>query len=155
MTPCSPLSFNRRFGGTYRLHLQALSILLATSLLAGLLNLFLRPRKWRQYVPPKRRLKLNGLHGIIFQNMILFITTAVKTSNPTNFMLLRSHNISGINSLLCKLWLLITTPISITEQSPSYENVLFQQEKIFHDLYGIRIVFAEFERFRSSCLPMR
>jgi hypothetical protein len=22
MTPCSPLSFNRRFGGTYRLHLQ-------------------------------------------------------------------------------------------------------------------------------------
>jgi hypothetical protein len=24
MTPCSPLSFNRRFGGTYRLHLQGL-----------------------------------------------------------------------------------------------------------------------------------
>jgi hypothetical protein len=22
MTPCSPMSFNRRFGGTYRLHLQ-------------------------------------------------------------------------------------------------------------------------------------
>jgi hypothetical protein len=22
MTPCSPLSFNRRFGGTHRLHLQ-------------------------------------------------------------------------------------------------------------------------------------
>jgi hypothetical protein len=22
MTPCSPLSFNRRFGGSYRLHLQ-------------------------------------------------------------------------------------------------------------------------------------
>jgi hypothetical protein len=22
MTPCSPLSFNRRFGGTYRFHLQ-------------------------------------------------------------------------------------------------------------------------------------
>jgi hypothetical protein len=31
----------------------------------------------------KRRLKLNGLHGIISQKMILFITTAVKTSNPT------------------------------------------------------------------------
>jgi hypothetical protein len=29
MTPCSPLSYNRRFGGTYRLHL------LATCLLAG------------------------------------------------------------------------------------------------------------------------
>jgi hypothetical protein len=28
-------------------------------------------------------LKLNGLHGAISQKMILFITTAVKTSNPT------------------------------------------------------------------------
>jgi hypothetical protein len=30
----------------------------------------------------KRRLKHNGLHGVISQKMILFITTAVKTSNP-------------------------------------------------------------------------
>jgi hypothetical protein len=29
------------------------------------------------------RLTLNGLHGVISQKMILFITTAVKTSNPT------------------------------------------------------------------------
>jgi hypothetical protein len=37
MTPCSPLSVNRRFGATYRLHL----LLLATCLLAGfLLKLF-------------------------------------------------------------------------------------------------------------------
>jgi hypothetical protein len=28
-------------------------------------------------------LKLNGLDGVISQKMILFITTAVKTSNPT------------------------------------------------------------------------
>jgi hypothetical protein len=28
-------------------------------------------------------LTLNGLHGVISQKMILFITTAVKTSNPT------------------------------------------------------------------------
>jgi hypothetical protein len=27
--------------------------------------------------------KLNGLHGFISQKMILFITTAAKTSNPT------------------------------------------------------------------------
>jgi hypothetical protein len=26
---------------------------------------------------------LNGLHGVISQKMILFITTAVRTSNPT------------------------------------------------------------------------
>jgi hypothetical protein len=27
--------------------------------------------------------QLNGLHGVISQKMILFITTALKTSNPT------------------------------------------------------------------------
>jgi hypothetical protein len=42
--------------------------------------------RWR-YVPPKRRLTLNGLHGVISQMMMLFITTAVKTSNPTVFVL--------------------------------------------------------------------
>jgi hypothetical protein len=36
-----------------------------------------------QYVPPKRRLTLNGLHGVISQKMVLFITTAVRTSNHT------------------------------------------------------------------------
>jgi hypothetical protein len=29
------------------------------------------------------RLTLNGLHGVVSQKLILFITTAVKTSNPT------------------------------------------------------------------------
>jgi hypothetical protein len=28
-------------------------------------------------------LKLNGLHGVISQKIILFITTSEKTSNPT------------------------------------------------------------------------
>jgi hypothetical protein len=54
MTPCSALSFNRRLEGTYILYLQG-------------------RRRWRQYVPPKRRLKLNGLYGVISQKMILFI----------------------------------------------------------------------------------
>jgi hypothetical protein len=35
-----------------------------------LLNLLLRPWRWRRYVPPKRRLKLNGLHGVISQKMM-------------------------------------------------------------------------------------
>jgi hypothetical protein len=34
-------------------------------------------------VPPKRRLNLDGLHDVISEKMVLFITTAVKTSNPT------------------------------------------------------------------------
>jgi hypothetical protein len=27
---------------------------------------------WRRYVPPKRRLKLDGLHGVISEKMIFF-----------------------------------------------------------------------------------
>jgi hypothetical protein len=89
MTPCSPASFNLRFGGIYRLHLQGRINKFSKNQLASrwqaslfLLNLFVRPWRWRRYIPPKRRLKLDGLHGIISQKMILFITTATKTSNP-------------------------------------------------------------------------
>jgi hypothetical protein len=55
MTPCSPLSSNRRFGGTYPLHLQGRRIVQSS----------------------------DGLHGVTSQKTILFITTAVKTSDPT------------------------------------------------------------------------
>jgi hypothetical protein len=68
ITPYSLLKVNLRFGGTYRIHLQ------------GRIN---RPRYqhesrwqaksgWSQYVPPKRRLTFNGLHGFIFQKMVDF-----------------------------------------------------------------------------------
>jgi hypothetical protein len=56
ITPCSPLS-----------------VMLATWFHAGfLLSLFFPPWRWRRYVPPKRRLTLNGLHGGISQKMVLF-----------------------------------------------------------------------------------
>jgi hypothetical protein len=48
-----------------------------------LLGLFFRPWRLRRYVPPKRRLTFNGLHDVISQKVVLFITTAVRTSNPT------------------------------------------------------------------------
>jgi hypothetical protein len=34
-------------------------------------------------VPSKHQLTFNGLHGVISQKIVLFITTAVRTSNPT------------------------------------------------------------------------
>jgi hypothetical protein len=37
-----------------------------------------------RYVPPKLRLTFNGLHGVISQMIWLFVTTAVRTSNPTS-----------------------------------------------------------------------
>jgi hypothetical protein len=49
ITPCTPLKFNRRFGGTYRLHLYGRRIsrvLLATNFHAGFsLRLFIDPEK--------------------------------------------------------------------------------------------------------------
>jgi hypothetical protein len=47
-----------------------------------------RPWRWRRYVPQKRRLTLNGLHGVISQKMARFIITAVRTSNPAK----KSHD---------------------------------------------------------------
>jgi hypothetical protein len=72
ITLCSLLSIYRRFGGTYRLHLQGRKISLA---------------RWRRHIPPKRRFTLNGLHGVISQKIELFITTAVRTSNSTKLNL--------------------------------------------------------------------
>jgi hypothetical protein len=37
------------------------------------LSSFLPPWRWRRYVPPKRWLKPNGLHGVIFQKTLLLI----------------------------------------------------------------------------------
>jgi hypothetical protein len=39
--------------------------------------------KCKQYVPPKHRLNFNGLHGVISQKIVVFITTGVRTSTPT------------------------------------------------------------------------
>jgi hypothetical protein len=43
-------------------------------------------------VPPQLRLTLNGLHGVISQKMILFMTTALKTSNPTEILFVAAFN---------------------------------------------------------------
>jgi hypothetical protein len=48
-----------------------------------LLSPFHRPWIWRRHVIPKLWLTFNGLHGVISQKMVLFITTDVRTSNPT------------------------------------------------------------------------
>jgi hypothetical protein len=99
ITPCSTLKANRRFAATCRLHLQGRRISQAKkSVKAGgeqgqaqlclppatwfLVWLILRPWTWRRHAAPKRRLIPNELHGVISQKTVLFITTAVRTSNP-------------------------------------------------------------------------
>jgi hypothetical protein len=43
ITPCSPLKANRRFGGTYRLHLHGRNMLASCFHAGSLLSLFFRP----------------------------------------------------------------------------------------------------------------
>jgi hypothetical protein len=48
-----------------------------------LARIILRSWRWIRYVPSKRRLTFNGLHSVIPQKIVVFITTAMRTSNPT------------------------------------------------------------------------
>jgi hypothetical protein len=82
--PCSPLKLNRRFGGTYGLHIQSWWIRRARNQPESKWQeSVLRPWRWRRYILPKSRLIFNGLYGVVSQKILLFITTAVRTSNPT------------------------------------------------------------------------
>jgi hypothetical protein len=67
--PCSPLKFNRRCDMLSRWFLPWLS---------------LWPWRWRRHVPPKCQLTFDRLHGDISQKIERFITTTMRTSNPTN-----------------------------------------------------------------------
>jgi hypothetical protein len=88
ISACSPWKVNRRFGGKCPLHLQSQRMsqernachLLSRWFLA---RFILLPWRWRQLVPPERRSTFNGLHDVIFQKIVLFIATAVRTSNRT------------------------------------------------------------------------
>jgi hypothetical protein len=62
--PYSPLKVNRRFGETYRLHLQGRRISRARNQreIRWQAELIFRPWKWKRYIPPKRRLTFNPLY---------------------------------------------------------------------------------------------
>jgi hypothetical protein len=69
VTPRSLLKVSRHFGRTYCLHLQDRRISRARSQ---------RKSRWQA----NRRLTFNGLQGVMFKKIELFITTSVKTSIP-------------------------------------------------------------------------
>jgi hypothetical protein len=52
-------------------------IISASKQVLVLAELFLKPWRWRRYVPPKLRLQLSRLHGVISQKMILFMYLSV------------------------------------------------------------------------------
>jgi hypothetical protein len=73
--PCSPLKFNRRFGGIYSSHL------LATCFHAGfLLGLFFDPEDGGD-----TSVDFNELHGVTFQKIVLFETTVLFEQKGIHF----------------------------------------------------------------------
>jgi hypothetical protein len=72
ITPCSPSSVNRRFGGTCRRHLQGQENKFRNKPTCKQVE-SRRPWRWRRYVPPRLRLTLNGLHGVISQKLVFFM----------------------------------------------------------------------------------
>jgi hypothetical protein len=96
---------NRRFGGTYRLHLQggnirergtnvsrwlqsvfwdittysSLQVNRCSASYWFLLWLIIRPWRRVRHVPPKRPLTFNGLHGVISLNIRLFLVFLFRT----------------------------------------------------------------------------
>jgi hypothetical protein len=86
---------NRRFGGARSPHLQGRRIKQSRNqleegrkqsnrLCQNFRLIFFDAEDGDRYVPTKRRLNFNGLHGVISQKIELFITSAVRTSIPRN-----------------------------------------------------------------------
>jgi hypothetical protein len=73
ITLCSPLKAIQCSGGMYLLPPSCWFIVWHT----------LQLSRWRQHVPLKHQLTFGGLHDVISQKIELFITTAVRTPNPT------------------------------------------------------------------------
>jgi hypothetical protein len=95
ITPCSPLKVIWRFGGTYRRHIQDRRISHTRNQHEAGGNLC--------SFPLKLQLTFNGLHGIMSQKIELFITTAVRTSDPTRHYVpedrtLHNHSCENLRS---------------------------------------------------------
>jgi hypothetical protein len=74
--------------------------------------LILRPWRWRRYVPPKRRLAFNGLHGVISQKLVLFerygclhpSNHRLVLDNETRTVWLRRRGFPGVKSAGVRNW---------------------------------------------------
>jgi hypothetical protein len=85
--PCSLMKVNRRFGGTCRLYLQS-STLKMEAICSSETSTF------------------NGPHCIVSQNIELFLTTAVRNSNPTKYVSVQLGMliILSVVSYRCATW---------------------------------------------------
>jgi hypothetical protein len=92
------------FRGTCHLHLQGWRISHARNQCESRCQaeppafMLVWPWRWRQHVPPKHLSTFNTLHSIISQSTKLFITPALRASNPT-FYVLQQVVIQNIKTL--------------------------------------------------------
>jgi hypothetical protein len=94
---------NRRFGETYRLHLQGRRNIAGYFRLVAQSAATCPPLRWRPYVPPKSRLT-QDLHRATSQKTTFFIVTAVKVSNLTRTHMFISVNILSITDNWLSKW---------------------------------------------------
>jgi hypothetical protein len=94
VTPCSLLKANRRFGGTYSWK-RSIKVIRISDISDCNSAFTLVPcsaystLKMKAMIYSETSVVLNGLYGVIPQMIVVFITTAVRTLNPTYFILFR------------------------------------------------------------------
>jgi hypothetical protein len=88
---CSPIKVNRRFGGTW--NQSSACHWLSRWFLARLIFWLWR---WGRNVPPKRRFTFIGVYGVISNKIVLFITTAARTSNHMKIQVKTQPRLSSL-----------------------------------------------------------
>jgi hypothetical protein len=89
LKPYNPLRVNRRFGGTYHLHFQGPIIFIARNRAGStchLLQRYFDPEDGGEMIL-RNGLIFNGLQGVISRKTEPFITTAVGTSDLSEYSL--------------------------------------------------------------------
>jgi hypothetical protein len=115
ITLCSPLKVSRYFGGTFpssRLKSKPRQPLFTAYFMLISCLALLSTWRWRWHARLKSWLTLIELHSIISQKTELFISTAVRTSNPT------VDNVTKVNNC-------INVPLSQTFRSYIHKIFLF------------------------------
>jgi hypothetical protein len=73
MTPCSPVVVHRRFGRTYCMHFQDRILSLEIKQFCFLITSYWL--QWKKYVTPEHQRISTSLHGVTYQNTVLFMVT--------------------------------------------------------------------------------
>jgi hypothetical protein len=151
MTPCNLFKFNRRFGGTYSPYFQGRRISGARNQRESRWQILISSPEYShtlkigRYVSPKRLLISCGLHGVTSQKIVLFMATAVRTSNSTTICYRPKVSWRETPSLLVSLE---TTNFHLNELSPRIQcHWRARRDSVCHDLWLICCA----ERTREYC----